>query len=225
MPSLPAWIFFCTAVASSAIGSPDPDEILRMSRVNHINQSAKLDAQLRNSGGRAPFVITLDGGVVSYAFSDPDQEIQLHLDEEGSQLKERVGGKSSEIKPARFDQRVRGTPITFEDLAMQFLYWPRPKLIGEDRIRGRSAWKLEIQAPRGGSQYGVARLWIDKESGALLRIEGYNLEGKRIKQFEMVSVQKIEGQWMLKQMRVEALDPETGKVRERTYLEVLGHAD
>ena len=72
------------------------------------------------------------------------------------------------------------------------------------------------------SQYGVARLWIDQESGALLRIEGYNREGKLLRRFEVISAQKIDGQWMLKQMRVETLDPESSKIINRTYLEVLG---
>ncbi|HEY5953655.1 MAG TPA: outer membrane lipoprotein-sorting protein, partial [Terrimicrobiaceae bacterium] len=72
------------------------------------------------------------------------------------------------------------------------------------------------------SQYGVARLWIDQESGALLRIEGYNRDGRLLRRFEIVSAQKIDGLWMLKQMRVETLDPQSGKTVDRTYLEVLG---
>ncbi|MGA9578145.1 MAG: outer membrane lipoprotein-sorting protein, partial [Terrimicrobiaceae bacterium] len=68
-------------------------------------------------------------------------------------------------------------------------------------------------------------LWIDQESGALLRIEGYNKDGKLFRRFEVISAQKIDGQWMLKQMRVETVDPETRKIRGRTYLEVLGKTD
>ena len=98
----------------------------------------------------------------------------------------------------------------------------RPKVLGEDTIRSRKAWKIELQAWGTSSQYGVARLWIDQESGALLRIEGYNREGKLLRRFEVISAQKIDGQWMLKQMRVETLDPESNKILNRTYLEVLG---
>jgi hypothetical protein len=43
-----------------------------------------------------------------------------------------------------------------------------------------------------------------------------------VKRFEVVSAQKIDGQWMLKQMRVERIDPETRKTTGITYLEVLG---
>ena len=45
-----------------------------------------------------------------------------------------------------------------------------------------------------------------------------------LRRFEVISAQKIDGQWMLKQMRVETLDPETKKILNRTYLEILGKA-
>ena len=120
---------------------------------------------------------------------------------------------------------MRGAGITYEDLSLRFLYWKNPKLLGEETIRSRKAWKMELQAARASSQYGVARLWIDQESGALLRIEGYNRDGKLLRRFEVISAQKIDGQWMLKQMRVETLDPETKKILNRTYLEVLGKTE
>ena len=126
------------------------------------------------------------------------------------------------VKPARYDDFVRGTGITYEDLFLRFLYWKKPKLLGEDTIRSRKAWKIELQAWGTSSQYGGARLWIDQESGALLRIEGYNRDGKLLRRFEVISAQKIDGQWMLKQMRVETLDPGSNKILNRTYLEVLG---
>jgi negative regulator of sigma E activity len=65
-------------------------------------------------------------------------------------------------------------------------------------------------------------VWIDKASAALLRIEGYDREGRLTKRFEVVAAQKIDGQWMLKQMRVERIDPSTRKTNGITYLEVLG---
>ena len=65
---------------------------------------------------------------------------------------------------------------------------------------------------------------MDKNSGALTRIEGYDRKGRLSKTFTVVEVQKIDGQWMLKQMRVERMDPETRTVTLRTYLEILGKA-
>jgi hypothetical protein len=51
-------------------------------------------------------------------------------------------------------------------------------------------------------------------------MEGYDSAGKMIKRFEVVSAQKIEGRWYLKQMRVETIEPQSGRVAARTYLEI-----
>ena len=216
-------VAFLFAFSFSAIcrAEPDAEAILHAARVNPLGQSISLKAQLRTDSATTPFQIVVDDAV-RYRFEDPEQELILELRDDSSSLSERVGGKTAPVRPARFDDPVRGAGITYEDLSLRFLYWKNPKLLGEETIRSRKAWKIELQAARASSQYGVARLWIDQESGALLRIEGYNRDGKLFRRFEVISAQKIDGQWMLKQMRVETLDPETRKIRNRTYLEVLG---
>ena len=203
---------------------PDAEAILHAARVNPLGQSISLKAQLRTDSATTPFQIVVDDAV-RYRFENPAQELILELRDDSSSLSERVGGKTAPVRPARFDDPVRGAGITYEDLSLRFLYWRNPKLLGEETIRSRKAWKIELQAARASSQYGVARLWIDQESGALLRIEGYNKDGKLFRRFEVISAQKIDGQWMLKQMRVETLDPETRKIRNRTYFEVLGKSE
>ncbi len=209
------------AFVTICYGEPDAEAILRAARLNPVGQEISLEARLRAGSIKTPFQIIVDEAI-HYRFENPDQELILELREDSSSLSERTGGKTAPVKPARYDDSVRGTGITYEDLFLRFLYWKKPKLLGEDTIRSRKAWKIELQAWGTSSQYGVARLWIDQESGALLRIEGYNREGKLLRRFEVVSAQKIDGQWMLKQMRVETLDPESSKILNRTYLEVLG---
>lgn len=219
------WPIFLLLLAGGASAqTPTAEEIMRTARLNPMSQQAKLDARIENEEGTTPFTISLQNGVVNYDFQNPDQQIQLVLSEDSSELRERSGGK--QVKPARYDQKVRGTPITYEDLALKLLYWPRPKLLGEDTVRLMKCWQIEIQAPRGQSQYGVARLWIDKKSGAVLRINGYDSKGRKMKSFEMISGQKIEGRWMLKTMRVDTYDLATQKPidSDRTWLKVVGEA-
>ncbi len=190
--------------------------------MNQASQSAKLNAELRASDGtKSPFVISSNEGVVKYLF-ESGPEIALRLSDDSAELTERSGGSESSVRGAKLEQRVKGTPITYEDLALQFLYWPRAKVNGEEKVYGRNCWELEIQAPRGRSQYGVVRVWVDKENGAIMQMRGYNDQGKPVKHFKVVSAQQIDSQWMLKEMRVEALNPETGKPTERAYLAVKG---
>lgn len=220
----PHTLFLLILFPLLARAEPDASAILEAARVNPMGQNTALKAQLRSGSRITPFRIVVDGAV-RYQFEDPAQELILELKDNASVLTERSGGRTAPVRHARFDNSVRDTGITYEDLALRFLYWKHPKLLGEETIRTRKAWKIEIQASRASSQYGVARVWIDQESGAILRIEGYNREGKKIRQFEVISAQKLDGQWMLKQMRVETLDPASKKIINRTYLEVLGKSE
>lgn len=216
----------CCLVLLTAINAPadEPaaEEILAAARMNPMGEEITLDAQLRAGSVKVPFVIEVGAGAVRYGFSGPQQDILLRLGESESTLEERRDGTQTAVPISKFDDSVRGGLITYEDLALRFLYWKNPRLLESETVRSRDAWKIEIPAPRGASQYGVVRVWIDKQSAALLRIEGYDPTGRLVKRFEVVSAQKIDDQWMLKQMRVERIDPETRKTTGITYLEVLG---
>jgi negative regulator of sigma E activity len=92
--------------------------------------------------------------------------------------------------------------------------------LGQENVRTRKCWKLQLRAPSNESQYSNVLLWIDKASGALMRMEGYDSNLQLVKRFEVVSAQKIEKRWFLKQMRIEELQPGTSHVQTRTYLEI-----
>lgn len=211
------------AISSAAAQNqpaPSAKEILANVRLQQAAREINLNGQLRENALVVPFRLTQTGPVIRYSFSNPDEALQLRLGENDSRLEEVTRSGVERITPAQFDRKVRGTGITYEDLALKFLYWPNAKVTGEDSIRTRSCWKLEIHAPSRDSQYSSVNLWIDKSGGALMRLEGYDWKGSLVKRFEVVSAQKIEGRWFLKQMRIEEIQPGTGKVTARTYLEI-----
>lgn len=218
-------VFVGMLMPTALQADPDAEAILQSARVNPLGKPMTLDARLRAGNESIPFRIAVRDGKISYVFQAPDQEILLGLGDRVSTLEERRGGKSGAVAPARYDEPVRGGLLTYEDLALRFLYWKNPRLLGEETVESLPAYKIEIPAPPTASQYGVVRVWIGRDTGALLRIEGYDRSGKLAKSFRVVSGQKIDGQWMLKQMRIERIDPATRKVTGRTYLEVLGKAD
>ena len=61
-----------------------------------------------------------------------------------------------------------------------------------------------IEVPIGGEP---VKYEFDKASGALMRMEGYDWNVQIVKRFEVVSAQKIDNRWFLKQMRIEELQP------------------
>jgi Outer membrane lipoprotein-sorting protein len=208
------------AAPARAQNFPDAEQILANVRLRQAQQQIDLRGQLRQDALIVPFRLVQDGPVVRYTFSDPNETLQLRLGPNSSRLEDITRSGSARISGGRLDDTVRGTAITYEDLALKFLYWPNARVIGAENIRTRNCWKMQLQAQANDSQYGSILLWVDGESGALMRMEAFDRAGKLVKRFEVVSAQKIEGRWYLKQMRVEAIDPQTKRVTARTYLEI-----
>jgi outer membrane lipoprotein-sorting protein len=213
-------VLFLTALSLQAETSPTAKEILSSVRMQQAQQQIDLQGQLRQNEVVVPFHLIQSGQVVRYIFSDPDEALQLQLNPNDSRLDHISGSGVEKIAPAQFDQKIRGTDVTYEDLALKFLYWSDAKVVGEENIRSRKCWKLQLRAPSRQSQYSNVLLWIDKESGALMRMEGYDWNGQLAKRFEVISAQKINHRWFLKQMRIEQLQGGTNHVQSRTYLEI-----
>ena len=208
------------AVSTFAAPAPSAKDILDSVRLQQAQQQIELQGQLRENEKVVPFRLTQTGPLIRYSFSNPDEALQLRLGENDSRLEEVTRGGTEKISAAEFDHKVRGTGVSYEDLALKFLYWPDARVTGENSIRTRNCWKLELKAPSRQSQYSNVYLWVDKSGGALMRMEGYDWKGQLAKRFEVISAQKIEGRWFLKQMRIEEFVPGTGKVQTRTYLEI-----
>lgn len=205
---------------TAAAPPPSAKEILESVRLQRAQQQTDLNGQLREDEKVIPFRLSQNGPVIRYSFSNPDEALQLRLGDNDSRLEEVTRAGVEKISPAQFDKKVRGTSVTYEDLAMKFLYWPNVRVGGENSIEMRNCWKLELKAPSRQSAYSNIYLWVDKEGGALMRMDGFDWSGQLAKRFRVVSAQKIEGRWFLKQMRIEEFIPGTQKVRTRTYLEI-----
>ena len=200
----------------------DAQEILSRVRVNQAEQHRVLDGQVRHGGTVIPFRFTLDGGEVRYEFSNPNQTLVLKLGEKGSRLEEITqNGTQRVVTDAQYDRKVRGTDITYEDLSMRFLYWPVAKATGEEVMLMRNCWKLRVEpgSPKN-SQYGWVLLWVEKQSTSLVRVETYDRAGNLVKRFEVKSVQKVEGGYILKQMRIQKMEKGRPIDPVPTYLEI-----
>jgi outer membrane lipoprotein-sorting protein len=213
-----ALVISLTTVKAEA--PPSAKEILAQVRLQQSQQQLDLQGQLRSDATVIPFRITQTGPMIRYTFANPPEVVQLRLGEDGSRLDLVLLNSTKKFSSSRLDEKIGGTAVTYGDLALKFLYWPNPQVIGAETLRTRNCWKLRLSAPSKDAQYATVLLWVDKESGALMRMEGYDQQNQLVKRFEVVSAQKIEGRWFLKQMRIEEMQPGTDKVRSRTYLEI-----
>jgi Outer membrane lipoprotein-sorting protein len=214
-------VILAVAVAHlSAAPPPSAKEILDSVRMLESRQQIDLDGQLREDETVIPFHLTQTGPLIRYSFVDPDEVLELRLGENGSRLDLVTETGAEKFSAEKLKEKIRGTAVTYEDLALKFLYWPNARVLGDETVRTRSCWKLQVVALARDSQYWNVLLWVDKASGALMRMEGYDWNGKLAKRFEVISAQKIDNRWFLKQMRVEEMQPGTNKVQARTYLEI-----
>jgi hypothetical protein len=207
-------------LSARAQPSPSAKDILASVRMMESRQQIDLQGQLRQDNIVVPFHLVQNGPLIRYSFANPDEVLQLRLGENSSRLDLVTDGGTEQFAASNLKQKIRATSVTYEDLAFKFLYWPTARVLGGENVRTRNCWKLQLRAPSRESQYSNVLLWVDKASGALMRMEGYDWNAQLAKRFEVVSAQKIEGRWFLKQMRIEELQPGTNHVLSRTYLEI-----
>jgi hypothetical protein len=213
-------ISFALTLSLQAQSPPSAKDILASVRMMETQQQLDLQGQLRQNDVIVPFRLTQNGPLIRYSFTNPDEVLQLRLGEKSSRLDLMTGSGTEKFAVSKLNQKIRGTSLSYEDLAFKFLYWPTARVLGEENVRTRNCWKLQLRAPSRESQYSNILLWVDKVSGALMRMEGYDWNAQLAKRFEVVSAQKIDTRWFLKQMRIEELQPGTNHVQSRTYLEI-----
>jgi hypothetical protein len=211
----------CLLLAGAATGraDPDPRSILKNARMVETGQQRMFQGHLRvqSTGQVIPFTLMLAGDTIGYRFKD--DAILLRLGENGSQLMEAATGDLRTVSPARYDKPVEGTDITFEDISLKFLYWPKAAIDGSETVDGLNCWKLHLQPGAQSSAYAAVELWVSKRTGNFLEGEGYDAAGKLVKRFKVVSGQPDpQGGWMLKKMRIETLGKADGE--SITYLEI-----
>jgi hypothetical protein len=201
---------------------PTAEEVQRVVKRSYVRQDMSLNGKLRNdsTGAQAPFVLSMLENTIRFRFDNPPQIINLDLNDKGFVLREVVKGRNTPVPKSKYSEKVRGTDVTYEDISMRFLYWPNPVMLPNETLNQRTCWKLRLNNPDASGAYGVAFIWVDKGSGSIMQMEGFDRQGKLIKRYKIISGMKVGDGWMLKQLRVESFDPATQKRIGRTYLEL-----
>lgn len=201
--------------------APDPHDILKAVRLAQSQENRALTGDIRTGGKNLPFKLISSNGTIRYEFTDPTQVIQLRLGDKEARLDEITDGKSQRVTPRRFDDRVRDTDISYEDLSMGFLYWPQAKIQGEQIMLLQKCWIIRVEpSNRKDSQYSMVDLWISKKNGALMQAEAFDANSKLARKFKVISGQPVgDGLWILKEMRIESFGGRS-KDSTPTYLDI-----
>lgn len=210
--------------AGAEESAPSARDLLAQVRANQASQNRDLSGKLRKSTSEdkivIPFRLLLRGNTIVYQFTDRPESLILRLGDKSSRLDRATGtGPTEKIAGAKLDDLIRGTDISYEDLALKFLYWTNA--IVEPRketLMTRSCWIVRaVPSRKDESQYDMARLWIEP-TGGLLQAECY-AAGHLVRRFSVRNVQRAEEGYILKSMSIQRLDAQ-GKGTPPTYLEV-----
>ena len=221
------FVLLCLVCLLSARPAPaqedaDPQAILKTVRLAQASQNSILTGAIRTGSKSLPFRLVSSRGTIRYEFTNPAQVIQLRMSDKEARLEEINGaGKAEKVSPRRFDERVRDTDISYEDLSLGFLYWPNATMHGEQTMLLQKCWIIRVEpGSRKDSQYGKVDLWISKKTGALMQAEAFDLAGKLSRRFKVISGQSLgDGVWMLKEMRIESMQGHSSDPNP-TYLDI-----
>ncbi len=219
-----------TLVAASVLAAglaanasdPSAEDIMRLVRASYAQQNYKLTGHLRDdsSGRKESFELTMQQQTVRFRFNNPSEIVELDLGTQPASLSRVVSGGKAPVPIGSYDEEVRGMAMNFEDLSLRFTYWPNPKLIGTDTLKTQKMWVVRVINPDGKGPYGTVDLWVHQGSGGVARMEAYNPQGKKMKRFEVVSVQKLNDVTILKEMRLETYHPPGSSKARRTYMKL-----
>ncbi|MBT3595666.1 MAG: outer membrane lipoprotein-sorting protein [Verrucomicrobia bacterium] len=103
------------------------------------------------------------------------------------------------------------------DLGLDFLHWPDQRIFQSKikRRKGVACKLLESSRPtRSLSGYYKVRSWISIENGGIVYAEAFDINDRKMKVFEVAGVEKIEGVWYLKGLRIRNLRDKSMSVLE-----------
>ena len=92
-------------------------------------------------------------------------------------------------------ESMMGSDMSYEDTldneGLSARY--NPVLTGSDTLNGRPVWVLELNAKNRDESYPKRMFWIDRENNDLLRYELFALSGAKLKEYNLIRVEVING--------------------------------
>ncbi len=219
-----------SSFAAKSIDQMTPDEVLRLVRFSYTLYNKDFTGNLiMGFTKKVPFLLSLKPESIRFIFNDPAQAIYLDTKNQTFALFEGIGGAEMKpVPPAKYGEPVRGTDITYDDLSMRFLYWPNARIVRQEKLKGRDCIQLSVRNPDGSGAYSSVNIWIDKLSGGLLKMIGYDRSGRPIRRFEVLSGKKFDDIWMVDEMRIEtisgAVGATDGTVKSSTRMQIKAPA-
>lgn len=210
----------CALAQQPQPNQPNAQAILERARLATSLQHADLDGAIRKDNQRVPVKLFLKGENIQFQITGVGI-FHLRLTEKGAQLFDiQPDGRTSVFPAAKLSQPIAGTDLTYEDLSMRFFYWPNPVFEGVEKVGGQDCFRLRVVNPGDEGSYAIINVWVHTKAGAFMKVSGYDRQGRPLKTFQVRDLQAVGGgEYTLKSMSVETIDPASARILGRSYLD------
>ena len=112
-------------------------------------------------------------------------------------------GEVRQLSGTNADIPLAGSDFWLSDLGFEFYHWPGQNFLKWELRRSTGCDVLESTTPNPApASYGRVKVWIEKEHRAPLQAEAYGADGRLLKEFELGSIEKVRGQYELKDLKI-----------------------
>ena len=164
-----------------------------------------------------PFYIALRSPFVEISLMRAGTRFRVSV-EGGTAVEEFRDGRWAPSESVSMNTSIGGTLVSFEDIAVRFLFWPNPRKVGSAIVRSKICALVRFTPPSHQSEYDFVILWLDEDSLIPLRAVCY-VGDQEVKRFDPVKLRKLEDEWMVQSIRVIALSQEAEPGWTPTYIE------
>lgn len=200
---------------------PTAEQIMTAVRQTAVLQNEQnLTGVIRKGSKKVPLNLFLMGKDIQFKIDGGKEGFHLRLKEDDQELWEIVNGKPQRFQDKKIGAPIAKTDLSYEDLALKFLYWKNPRLMGTQKVNGINCYYVHLVNPDKAGRYREISVWVAVNQMALVRIVGYGPrpEAVPLKQFEITDVMKVNGVFTVETMKVTQFDKDR-RVSGVTYLE------
>ncbi len=129
-------------------------------------------------------------------------------------------GKTRRIAGAEGDASFMGSDLSYDDLSPHDASKDRHAILREEERGGEACWVIESSAKDAAdSQYSRVVAWISREKSVVVRMEMYDKKGALRKTLDASKIEKVDGQWVSRVVRVETPPDKTSTTLEMTIVQ------
>lgn len=201
---------------------PPAETIIGLLWKNMDLQAFTLTGQIRTPKSLHPIALKTNGREMIYEALESPLQIRVHLDAAGSEVYTRasVNQDWKRVTGKAISDAVLGSDITYEELGLHFLSWPRIEPVGVDSIKTFKSYAFDAYPEGTATRYAKVRFWITHDHCLMIRADGYNKDDQVIKRVEVNGVAQIDDAWTIKQMMISTMIPGRELSKSRTYIDI-----